>query len=707
MRFINRRWLSCFDSTVTKGYHDVHGSSNLGTTTTVKRLSTHSNDSSLTATFAALPRSRHSIHADHCACCRTFYQLLLRRAASSSSLASLSSSTTRILPFDTMDPNSFANTDEIQTRHLHLDLNVDFSRKILAGTSRLSLQAVKEGVSTVTLDTNALNIKNVSLLDHAEPLKFELGDKDHRYGTPLRIQLPKEYKVDDKLDLVVEYETTREASALQWLTPMQTVGKQHPYLFTQCKHMAPVQDSPGIKLTYSANIHTPKPLRALMSALNVGQEVSSDGQSVTYRFEQRTSMPSYLVALAVGNIEGREIGPRSTVWSEPEVVEKAAWEFVDTERFIATGESLLTPYEWGRYDLLVLPSSFPYGGMENPCLTFVTPTLLAGDRSLVDVVAHEIAHSWMGNLVTTKNWEHFWLNEGWTMFIERKIIGRLHSEADRQFSSILGLKDLKTDIDEYGPDHPFTALCPDLEGADPDDAFSTVPYEKGYNLLYYLEQLLGGPSVFEPYMKAYVERFAGQSIDTNDWKLFLYEYMRKHHGDEKVKVLDQVDWHAWIKGTGMPPVTNEFDTSLAEACISLANRWDAARNSDKLDFSPNDIKDFSSSQKVAFFDKLSEYPSLPADKLAAMDKIYGLTEVTNCEVRFAWQMLCLSAAYSPIYPHVVTFLEEQGRMKYVRPLYRGLNKVDSQLAKDTFLKNRDEYHPIASRMIAKDLGISN
>jgi leukotriene A-4 hydrolase/aminopeptidase len=404
-----------------------------------------------------------------------------------------------------------------------------------------------------------------------------VSKKDHRFGSALNVTLPTSYKKDKQLDLIVEYETTSECGALQWLEPSQTVGKQYPYLFTQCqaihaRSLLPVQDSPSIKLTYSASIRVPKPLKALMSALSTGETTSENGKSTIYQFEQRTTMPSYLIALVVGNLEGRKIGPRSTVWSEPEVVEKAAWEFTDTEKFIATGESLLTPYEWGRYDLLVLPGSFPYGGMENPCLTFVTPTLLAGDRSLVDVVAHEIAHSWMGNLVTTKNWEHFWLNEGWTMFIERKIIGRLHGEAARQFSSILGVKSLKKDVDLFGHTHPYTALCPKLDGVDPDDVFSSVPYEKGYNLLYYLEQLLGGPSVFEPYMKEHVKQFAGKSITTDDWKKLLYDYMREHHGEAKVALLDKVDWHAWFYSPGMPPVTNQYDTTLADACIKLAAR---------------------------------------------------------------------------------------------------------------------------------------
>jgi leukotriene A-4 hydrolase/aminopeptidase len=440
-----------------------------------------------------------------------------------------------------------------------------------------------------------------------------------------------------------------------------------------------------------------------MSALSTGETTSEDGKSTIYQFEQRITMPSYLIALVVGHLEGREIGPRSTVWSEPEVVEKAAWEFADTENFIATGEALLTPYEWGRYDLLVLPGSFPYGGMENPCLTFVTPTLLAGDRSLVNVVAHEIAHSWMGNLVTTRNWEHFWLNEGWTVFIERKILGRLHGEPARQFASLLGVKELQKDIDLFGADNPLTALELNLTNVDPDDAFSRVPYEKGYNLLYYLEQLLGGPQVFEPYMKAYVKEFAGKSIDTTTWKTFLYTFMQTHYGESKTKLLDQVNWDAWLHQPGMPPVKNAYDTSLADACTALAERWHMVRHGSGGTFSPEDIKDFSPTQIVFFLEQLQEQPTWTTKMLDEMERVYQFTNVVNNEIRFRWQMLCLSAGYEPIYPHVVAFLKAQGRMKYVRPLYRALNQVHPTLARDTFFANRDTYHPIAARMIAKDI----
>ncbi|KAI9598489.1 peptidase family M1-domain-containing protein [Syncephalis fuscata] len=582
----------------------------------------------------------------------------------------------------TQDPNSFANVEQIQTRHIHLELEVDFKRHTLIGQARLQLEAITDDVTKVVLDTRALKISGVQLANHTGPIEYSLASAHPIYGSALQATLPKAYTAGEKLELIVAYETTKESGALQWLEPSQTVGKQHPYLFTQCqaihaRSLVPIQDSPSIKLTYSASIRVPKPLRALMSALSISHSPSDDGHLITYQFEQHTKMPSYLIALVVGNLEGREVGPRSTVWTEPEVIEKAAW------------ESYLR-HTNGRYDLLVLPGSFPYGGMENPCLTFVTPTLLAGDRSLVDVVAHEIAHSWMGNLVTTKNWEHFWLNEGWTVFIERKIIGRLRGEPSRQFSAMLGFSSLRKDIELFGVTSPLTALTPNLTGIDPDDAFSRVPYEKGFNLLYYLEQLLGGPEVFEPYMKAHVQQFAGKSITTEEWKTFLYTFMEQRHGAEKIKTLETVNWHAWLKEPGMPPVTNQFDPTLANACIRLCARWEAARNSDKTDFSADDIKTLI----------LIKKEPLSKDKLDLMEFVYKFNQVQNCEIRFSWQMLCLKAAYQPIYSFVVAFVKEQGRMKYVRPLYRALYKVNPTLARDTFTSFRDTYHPIAARMIA-------
>ncbi|KAF9917436.1 Leukotriene A-4 hydrolase [Lobosporangium transversale] len=620
------------------------------------------------------------------------------------------------------DPTSQSNLNEIKTNHIHLDLTVDFNTKVLSGNAELDIEAIADQVSYIVLDTSHIDIRSVSTAE--KMLNFELGSRNEKYGSALIINLGKALEKGNKTKVIIEYATTQYCSACQWLEPSQTVGKKYPYLFTQCqaihaRSLLPCQDSPSIKLTYSANITTP--LRAVMSAVLIGEEKCHQSESstiaaaiTTYKFEQKQRIPSYLIALAVGNLEGREIGPRSMVWTEPEVLEAAAWEFIDTEEFIRTGETLLTPYSWGRYDLLVLPASFPYGGMENPCLTFVTPSLLAGDRSLVDVVAHEIAHSWTGNLVTTENWEHFWLNEGFTVFVERKIIGRMKGKEHSEFSAILGHKALQESVELYGSSHPFTALCPCLRGEDPDDAFSRVPYEKGFNLLYYLEKHLGGPEVFEPYLRAHVRQFAGQSINTNDWKAFLYSFMEGNFGQEKVDLLNKVNWDAWLSGTGMPPDDNMFDDTLARACTSLSKKWDESRHvaqpvtAEKTGFSPVDIKTFSSTQTVVFLEKVGELEPLSHEHLDLMDRLYQLTLVKNSEIRLRWHLLCLKANYKKIYPEVVQFASTMGRMKFARPLLRSLHRAKdgAELARETFLKHKSFYHPIAATMIAKDLGLT-
>lgn len=610
------------------------------------------------------------------------------------------------------DPNSLSNFYEIKTTNLDLNLKVSFEEKKLSGYVTLDMVAVTDTVAEIVLDTSYMNVENVSMVQSGKTtaLKFAIDARHEAFGCALRITLPTHLKTGSAVAIRVDYETTEKCTALQWLEPSQTSGKKHPYLFSQCqaihaRSLVPCQDTPAIKLHYTASITTPKPLSALMSALRVGSSESEDGMFRTFKFHQKTSIPTYLIAIAVGNLAEREIGPRSSVWSEPEVVDAAAWEFEDTEKFICIAEELLTPYEWGLFDLLILPPSFPYGGMENPCLTFVTPTLLSGDKSLVDVAAHELAHSWCGNLVTTSNWTHFWLNEGWTVFMERKIVGRMHGEAVRQFSAIIGWKALEESIKTFGAKNPLTALRPNLDGIDPDDSFSSVPYEKGFNLLYHLEQLLGGPSVFEPYMKANFKHFAHQSISTEDWKDFLYTYMQEHHGEEKLALLKKVDWNTWFTSPGMPPVKCDFDRTLAEVCDSLAKRWDAARSQTARDFSPSDIENFTPEQKMVFLERCQEYEPFPHDVLQLMDKVYSMNGAKNSEIRFRWQILCLRGQWEAVFPHVVSFLLEQGRMKFVRPLYRNLHNCPggSQLAKDTFVKNRRMYHPIAAALIEKDI----
>eukprot|EP00455_Lapot_gusevi_P035964 TRINITY_DN398_c0_g1_i2.p1 TRINITY_DN398_c0_g1~~TRINITY_DN398_c0_g1_i2.p1 ORF type:complete len:462 (+),score=219.75 TRINITY_DN398_c0_g1_i2:33-1388(+) len=445
---------------------------------------------------------------------------------------------------------------------------------------------------------------------------------------------------------------------------------------------------------------------------------SADGQHLTYTFSQPVPTPSYLIALVVGALESRQIGPRSRVWSEKETVEAGAHEFAETESFLQAAEDVCGPYVWGHYDILLLPPSFPYGGMENPCLTFVTPTLLAGDRSLAGVVAHEIAHSWMGNLVTSHTWEHFWMNEGFTVFVERKIYKRMYGDKYMHLKAIIGWKSLCDAVEHFGADHPYTALRPNLAGVDPDDAFSAIPYEKGFNFLFYLQNLVGGEEVMDQFLKVHCQRYQYATATTEDWKEFFLSYFQDRVPAE---TLASIDWQTWLHAPGLPPVKPQFDTTLADDCSRLAQLW----IDDETKAAEVSIQGWSAAQVVVFLEALeahqtaafktaTEQNDLPAAqatfraKLEKMDQAYQLTQVKNSEIRFCWQKLGIRSHWEVIYPHVVTFITEQGRMKFVRPLYRELYRVEAarHLALEAFLAHRHTYHSICSKMVARDLQIA-
>ncbi|XP_021060252.1 leukotriene A-4 hydrolase isoform X2 [Mus pahari] len=486
-----------------------------------------------------------------------------------------------------------------RTKHLHLRCSVDFARRALTGTAALTVQSQEENLRSLTLDTKDLTIEKVVI--NGQEVKYTLGESQGYKGSPMEISLPIALSKNQEVVIEISFETSPKSSALQWLTPEQTSGKQHPYLFSQCqaihcRAILPCQDTPSVKLTYTAEVSVPKELVALMSAIRDGEAPDPEDPSrKIYRFNQKVPIPCYLIALVVGALESRQIGPRTLVWSEKEQVEKSAYEFSETESMLKIAEDLGGPYVWGQYDLLVLPPSFPYGGMENPCLTFVTPTLLAGDKSLSNVIAHEISHSWTGNLVTNRTWDHFWLNEGHTVYLERHICGRLFGEKFRHFHALGGWGELQNTIKTFGDSHPFTKLVVDLKDVDPDVAYSSIPYEKGFALLFYLEQLLGGPEVFLGFLKAYVKKFSYQSVTTDDWKSFLYSHFK-----DKVDLLNQVDWNAWLYAPGLPPVKPNYDVTLTNACIALSQRWVTAKEEDLNTFSIADLKDLSSHQLNEF-----------------------------------------------------------------------------------------------------------
>lgn len=604
------------------------------------------------------------------------------------------------------DVCSFASINSCLTKHLNLSLSVDFAKRVLKGRASLTVEALEDRCSSLTLDTRDLKIVSVSA--NGQTASFTLGSKHSFKGAPLEITLPFDLSRGQHVIVDVTYETSPSATALQWLTPEQTAGKKFPYLFSQCqahhcRSMVPCQDSPSVKHTYYAQVSVPKDLVALMSAIRDGHEMDpQDSDRIIYRFRQTVPMPSYLIAIVVGALESREIGPRSKVWSEKEFVDKAAFEFSETEQMLQTAEQLAGPYVWGQYDILVLPPSFPYGGMENPCLTFATPTLLAGDKSLSNVIAHEISHSWTGNLVTNRTWEHFWLNEGHTVYLERMIGRCMESEQFRQFKAMGGWKELQDAVNTFGANSPFTNLVISLQEVDPDDAFSCIPYEKGFALLYHLEELMGGPEVFMEFVKSYIQMFAYSSATTDQWKNYLFTYFK-----DKVDILNKVDWDAWMHTPGMPPLKPQYDTTLADTCIALSQKWTKATEQDLNGFKESDVKTLSSHQLIEFLSLLLQEDPLPVTHVRKMQELYNMNSYMNSEIRFRWLRLCVRSKWDDMVPMALKMATEQGRLKFTRPLFREVYTFEKYRdeAVKVFLAHRAAMHPVTAGLVAKALKV--
>jgi leukotriene-A4 hydrolase len=606
-----------------------------------------------------------------------------------------------------MDRSSNSKPEEAKVTHLDWTVAVDFEAQVLSATAIYTLD-VQPDATTLCLDTSTLRIQSIRSTDGNTPLVYTLHSpnpsKAH-LGQKLEIALPKNSSKSSQISIV--YQTTQACSALQWLPPSQTAGKKHPYLFTQCqaihaRSLVPCQDRCGVKMTYKAKVTVPKWATCVMSALL--QDTTDEDSAKVYTWDQPVPISSYLLALAVGDLTKKDISQRCAIWSEPSLVDAAANEFAETEEFLKIAEDLAgKPYVWGRYDLLCLPPSFPYGGMENPCLTFVTPTLLAGDRSLADVVAHEIAHSWTGNLVTNATWDHFWLNEGWTTWFQRKIMARIKKNPKfLDFDAIDGRKHLQDAMEEMSPEN--TRLVLDIGDEDPDDSYSAVAYEKGFTLLLYLERLVGSEA-FEAFFQAYVARFASHILTSDDFKEF---FMKHFEGNEKAKA---VDWDAWFYNKGMPAELPELDQSLALDSQNLANIWFSVDRDSKPPPTQNDMSTWSSLQITCFLDalqiKTGDKKPLKISTLKAMDGLYHFAESRNSEVLYRYCELAIPAEDSSILPVVVRFITTQGRMKFTRPLYRALykSKMGKDLAVTTFLKHKDFYHPICSKMVALDLKV--
>lgn len=619
------------------------------------------------------------------------------------------------------DPSTLSNYQYFNVLHTDLDYRVDWPKRKLFGTVVYKLAIKDKAPEQIVLDTSFLDIHEAKI--NGEPVKFDADTKRiEPLGNSLNVDL--ETKATE-FDLTISFNTTEKVTALQWLEPEQTASKKAPYLFSQCqaihaRSLYPCFDTPSVKTPIHTKISSVYPTVASGNVVPVKQDQTEYATADTvYEFQQDIPIPSYLFAIASGDLTSLPIGPRSKVYSEPPNIHACQYEFeADTEKFIEAAENIVFPYEWKTYNVLVLPPSFPYGGMENPNITFATPTLISGDRQNVDVIAHELAHSWSGNLVTNCSWEHFWLNEGWTVYLERRIVGAIHGEAHRHFSAIIGWKDLQSAIDAMPPAvrDQYSRLVVHLkERQDPDDAFSTVPYEKGSSLLFYLENLLGGKPVFDPFIPYYFGKFQKKSLDTYQFRDTLYEFFA-----DKKEILDTVDWDTWFYAPGMPPVKPNFDTSLADVCYNLAEKWVKAIAAAPTDgnvydayfracFNIEDIAGWSSTQYVVFLDSLADTTTPSAattEAIRVLGDIYQFAGSSNPEVISRWYTLAVPARLgAATYQALADWLGTVGRMKFVRPGFRLLLKVDRDLAVTTFRKNEAFYHPICRSMVAKDLGL--
>jgi leukotriene-A4 hydrolase len=591
------------------------------------------------------------------------------------------------------DVHSYGNPNEVIVRHLDLDWDVRFDRHTLDGTATLQIERVVESADRLRLDTRDLSVSAVELSADGQQWSqatFMLGDADPVLGAPLEIALS-----PDATSVRVTYVTSPSASGVQWLEPSQTAGKQHPFMFTQsqaihARSWIPLQDSPGVRVTYRATVRTPPALRAVMSAAH-GAGPPRGGE---FSFEMRQPIPAYLIALAVGDLDFRAMTARTGVYAEPSVVDSAAAEFDDTEAMMAATERLYGPYRWERYDLLVLPPSFPFGGMENPRLTFATPTIIAGDKSLVVLVAHELAHSWSGNLVTNATWRDFWLNEGFTVYLERRILEEVFGRARVDMEATLDRATLDDELARL--EAADQILHVNLSGRDPDEGMTQVPYLKGELLLRLLEDTVGRDR-FDRFLRGYFDHFAFRSITTSDFVAYLQEQLLT---GVEAGVVDALQLDTWLEQPGLPANAPRSESDALTRVAERADSW--ARG--EVAAAALDTAAWTTQEWLHFLTSVPD--SLTAGQMQELDTAFGLTEAGNSEVAHLWLLTAIRNQYAPAYPRLESYLIEIGRRKLIKPLYDELVKTADGRARaqSIYERARPGYHPISASSIDEVLG---
>jgi len=592
-----------------------------------------------------------------------------------------------------LDYHSFANVDQFRVTHLELDLRVDFFFKTVRGVAALRVKRLDPNATELILDTRDLNVLDVTEKAQdvlgatsksettwvSRPYHFE--KKDPILGQALVIELPPSKRSTELIR--IDYETSPAAPALQWLASGPTTGRHKPFFFTQSEPIGarswiPLQDTPQVRMTYTATIHTTDDVLAVMSANN-DPKAKFTG---LYKFVMPEAIPSYLIALAVGDLEFRATGPRTGVYAEKSIVKAAAKEFADAESMIETGEKLFGPYRWERYDILVLPPSFPDGGMENPRLSFVTPTVIAGDKSLVSVIADALAHSWSGNLVGNATWRDLWLNEAFADYLQGRIMNAVYGERRETMESVLGLRSLRDELVKLNPADQVLAI--DLRGRDPGEVFNAVPYEKGRLLLTFLEARFGRDR-FDAFLRGYFDRFSFKSITTEQFLTYLEQNLLDRFPG--IVTSDQV--MAWVTGPGIPAGAVLPTASALGPVDDARTSWTTGKAAAKQ----LDTHDWVAQQWVYFLNAMPA--ALTAAQMADLDRAFAFTQTTNAEIGHSWFLLVIRNHYQPSYIRLEDYLKKIGRRKLIQPLYEELMKTPAGAtqAKRVYEQARPGYHP--------------
>jgi len=588
---------------------------------------------------------------------------------------------------------TFANTGAFVTEHLALNLDVDFEAEELRGFAILSMRRLDPDATEIVLDTRDLAIASAAVLTTAgsEPAEYRFGEPHKTLGTPLFVTLPP--GTNEQFDLVLEYKTSPESTALQWLPPELTAGGKHPMVFSQsqavhARSWVPLQDTPALRITYEATVRTPESLLAVMSANN-DPLTPRTGE---YHFDMPQPIPSYLLAIAVGNFYFAPLGKETGIYTEPELLDASVYEFADTQAMLELAEEKFGPYDWGRYDLLVLPPSFPFGGMENPRLSFITPSLLAGDRSLVSVIAHELAHSWSGNLVTNATWRDGWLNEGMTSYLESRLMEVIYNVKRVDEERVLMYRELLLDL-ETVPE-TMQALAPRLDDTTSEDFQGGIHYSKGQLFLEFLENAFGRET-FDAFLESYFQEFAFGTITTERFLDYLEVNLLSQEGAPVSR--EQVE--QWTYNPGLPDNAIIPESENLNIAADLAKSWSDGETA-LVEIS---VADWSPQATIHFINSLSA--ELSHEKLAELDAGWNLSDTQNAEIGRAWFIQVATRRHLGAYEPLEAHLNRYGRGRLIAPVYRALaeNGEDLELAREMFERARDAYHPITVGWIASGL----